>query len=743
VAASADKSTILEEVRRLPDQTLAQAIERVHRPDADYGPTLLSLAHGNEKFLVHRNGAIGFDPPGDYRAQVRAIAPQWEGQSNDSIQRYLDGEWMPIPVVTHQQGGVTVQQRTFVAPFGESVTTGKAAWFHERPLCIAEYTFNTPGDAADAAITWACRAEAALTLREHERGVAVESGGQFIALLDTTGAPGFRASIEGGDITFTGSLSANGTARCVLLIPGWEAALEDLPAATETEKLLEATREHWRNVMAGSIRITTPDAMLNNLIEASRVHCMLAARNEDGERISPWIASTHYGPLESEAHSLVRGMQFMGHADFARRGLDFFINRYNDDGYLTTGYTLIGTGWHLWALGEYYALNQDREWLAEVAPEVSRVCAWILAQREKTMQDSADGQRPPEYGLMPPGVLADWGVYSHYFYLNGNYYAGLKSAGDALAAIGWEDAESILKNANEFREDIARAFRFVQGQAPVLPLRDGAWVPAYLTQLFCPMPIADMYVDDDVGRSWCYDVELGAHHLVPMGVLDAHDPEVTWMMDHMEDVQFLESGWFYYPHEGNHADWFNLGGFAKVQPYYARNAEVSALRDDVKPFIRSYFNAVVSLLNREDLSLWEHFVNGAFNKTHETGYFLYQSRLMLIMERGNSLWLTPFVPTQWLEDGKSIDVQDAPTFFGTLGFTVSSHVKEGFISASITPPKRQRPEEIVIRLRHPDGKPLQSAEVHGADHFTVVSEDSTIHLTPAKKTISLQARYAD
>ncbi|MCC6487318.1 MAG: hypothetical protein IT364_07445, partial [Candidatus Hydrogenedentes bacterium] len=205
--------------------------------------------------------------------------------------------------------------------------------------------------------------------------------------------------------------------------------------------------------------------------------------------------------------------------------------------------------------------------------------------------------------------------------------------------------------------------------------------------------------------------------------------------------QFLESGWFYYPEEGNQADWFNLGGFAKVQPYYARNAEVYALRDDVKPFIRSYFNAVVSLLNREDLSLWEHFMNGAFNKTHETGYFLYQSRLMLVMERGNALWLAPFVPTQWLEDGKTVDVQDAPTFFGPAGFTIASHAKQGFIEATIAPPERRKPEEIVIRLRHPEGKRLLSAEVDGARDFRVIPDESTVHVMPGSRPIKVKAQY--
>ena len=57
----------------------------------------------------------------------------------------------------------------------------------------------------------------------------------------------------------------------------------------------------------------------------------------------PW----YYGPLESESQAVIRGMDLCGHADFARRGLEFFLKRYNEQGFLTTGYTLVGTGEHL------------------------------------------------------------------------------------------------------------------------------------------------------------------------------------------------------------------------------------------------------------------------------------------------------------------------------------------------------------------------------------------------------------
>jgi hypothetical protein len=115
---------------------------------------------------------------------------------------------------------------------------------------------------------------------------------------------------------------------------------------------------------------------------------------------------------------------------------------------------------------------------------------------------------------------------------------------------------------------------------------------------------------------------------------------------------------------------------------------------------------------------------------------------MFVMERGDALWLAPFVPTQWMEDGRSVEVRDAPTFFGEVGFAITSRVGEGFIGAEIAPPQREVPREIVLRLRHPQGKALAGAEVRGAKDFKVVPEDSTVHLTPGKEKITVRARYA-
>ncbi|MCX6909752.1 MAG: hypothetical protein NTY01_17160 [Verrucomicrobia bacterium] len=69
-------------------------------------------------------------------------------------------------------------------------------------------------------------------------------------------------------------------------------------------------------------------------------------------------------------------------------------------------------------------------------------------------------------------------------------------------------------------------------------------------------------------------------------------------------------------------------------------------------------------------------------------------------------------------------------------------MKDGVIEARIVPPKRSAPEAIVLRLRHPDGKPMRSVTVNGKAHtdFDPVKETIRIILD-AKRPISVRASY--
>jgi hypothetical protein len=343
---------------------------------------------------------------------------------------------------------------------------------------------------------------------------------------------------------------------------------------------------------------------------------------------------------------------------------------------------------------------------------------------------------------MPPGVLADWNVYAQHFCLSAYYAAGLRELGDALAAIGHPDAALFRRESRALAAATLRAFQQTTREAPAVPLRDGTWVPFYPAQAHTPGLVARSFPGEDASRSWAYNVELGAHQMVPTGVLPPRAPRTTWMLDHMEDASFLESGWFDYPAAENERDWFNLGGFAKVQPFYCRNAEIYAMRDDVKPFVRSYFNSLASLVNREVLTFWEHFrQSGAWDKTHETGYFLHQTRTLLVQERGDALWLAPFIPSDWLSDGKELRVRNAPTRFGPVSYRIQSRTAAGQIQVAIEPPTRQPPRELVVRLRHPDGRRPVALTVNGSKRKLVVAAEGAIRLPRARGPLTVEVSY--
>jgi hypothetical protein len=114
---------------------------------------------------------------------------------------------------------------------------------------------------------------------------------------------------------------------------------------------------------------------------------------------------------------------------------------------------------------------------------------------------------------------------------------------------------------------------------------------------------------------------------------------------------------------------------------------------------------------------------------------------MLVNEREGSLYLAPFVTNKWTRNGMVISAKNAPTTFGPVSFSIKSSVKRGYIEAVIEPPKRSEPKEILIRLRHPEGKKIRSVRVNGQNWPSFSASSSTIYLKPSQSKITVWARY--
>jgi hypothetical protein len=734
-----DRKTVLQQVRERPEQTLEKAMAAVHNPVQDLGPVMLSLSCDNRKFIVERDGTVVFDlysgrgDPAKAAPDQCRMTPRFGGGPGAPVaRRMLDG-W-PIIAIDTVAGGVSCRQSTCVTGKGVCV----AAFELERPR-------SSPGDAlAPLAIGFSLGRRRLAVRPVGDRLLCIADGDRLVAAVRSIG-DGLALEAEEGGVSLAGRLPPGGTCLVLVAIPAYHLDVKDgncLESISLTRSRTD-THDYWRQILEPAMDVRLPDRLLSDVVRLSQIHCMMAARSEEGsQRIAPWISADRYGPLESEANSILRGLGMWGHDEFARRGFDYFVHRYNRAGYLTTGYTIVGTGWHLWTLAEHYERTQDRAWLQSIAPEVARVCRWVVRQRTKTQRLGPRGEKAPEHGLMPPGVTADWNRYSYRFFNDAQYCAGLEAAVGMLASIGHPDAPALRADAEAYRRDIVRAYRHAQARSPVVRIGNGTWAPYAPSILDCFGNVEEFFPAEDWNRSWAGSVEIGAHHLAATGVLDPEGPETDWMLDYLEDHQFLRSGMGDYPEERNRKDPFNLGGFAKVQPYYGRTAEIYARRDDVRAFLRAYFNAIPSLLSRENLSFWEHFHNtGGWNKTHETGWFLCQSRLMLVQERGEQLWLAPMVPAAWFRDGGEIAVKNAPTRFGRAGYRICSSAAGGVIEATVDPPSRKPPKEIVLRLRHPEGKPIRAAAVQGKPHRDFDARKECVRFAPEGRPITIRAEF--
>ena len=134
-------------------------------------------------------------------------------------------------------------------------------------------------------------------------------------------------------------------------------------------------------------------------------------------------------------------------------------------------------------------------------------------------------------------------------------------------------------------------------------------------------------------------------------------------------------------------------------------------------------------------------MRGGWNKTHETGWFLCQTRTMFVSERGDELWLAPFVTNHWLKDGMKVAVRNAPTRFGKVGYTITSNVGQGTNRGGRSTAREMHGQE----SRSPPAPSRRKADAIGyragqtAQGFRPA--EGNHHLEPAGETITVRAEY--
>ncbi|MFB3814515.1 MAG: hypothetical protein ACE14L_10420 [Terriglobales bacterium] len=151
------------------------------------------------------------------------------------------------------------------------------------------------------------------------------------------------------------------------------------------------------------------------------------------------------------------------------------------------------------------------------------------------------------------------------------------------------------------------------------------------------------------------------------------------------------------------------------------------------------------------------FVYGMANKYYRTLYlspnstnnsaYLLALRYMLVRESQedsgtpDGLYLAYATPRPWLQDGKTIAVKNAPTYFGVLNYRITSHLARNYVESTISVPTRDPIRKLKLRLRVPGGATIKSVLLNGAPYANFNVNDETIDLTGKTGTLDLRVNY--
>jgi hypothetical protein len=444
-------------------------------------------------------------------------------------------------------------------------------------------------------------------------------------------------------------------------------------------------------------RISVPDQRINEMIQAGLLQLdMITYGNEPDGTLAPTIGI--YSPIGTESSPIIQFYNSMGLPDIARRSLMFFLDKQHDDGMIQNfGGYMVETGAALWSMGEYVRYTKDKEWVRLVEPKLLKASDFLLRWRADYKRPELNGKG---YGMIA-GKVADPEDPFHQYMLNAYAYLGISRVAEMLKDVDSDQSRRLAQEAEAWKRDIRVSLMTSISNSPVVPLGDGRWSPTVPPWTEAIGPRA-LHIKSDPffshGTVTTPDVLLGPLYLVFCEVIAPDEQVSRMMLDY-------------------HSELFYERNSAFSQPYYSRHDWVQLKLGLVRPFLKTYFNNVSALADRETYTFWEHVFQVTPHKTHEQGWFLMETRWMLYLEEGQTLKLLPGIPRNWMEDGKRITLKDVNSYFGPVSVQVHAEPKSGYIEAAISCNSRFKPQHVIIRLPHPEGK--KAVRVTGGSYDSV------------------------
>ncbi|HXJ88308.1 MAG TPA: hypothetical protein VMS18_15915 [Candidatus Binatia bacterium] len=504
------------------------------------------------------------------------------------------------------------------------------------------------------------------------------------------------------------------------------------PSAAEFYKALYHVHAVWARDLNPPMKINVPDASLNDFClhallmeEITRVgdHPKYGYPPLGGINVFGGYGYNNVDTFQDTFNTSVAAFLEWGLFDVARRYIDdYFTNSVRDDGSIDTRGPEIGQyGKMLAVMAKYYAYTHDEKLLRKHEKKMEAIVSLFDTLRKQSKEvPSSDTSY---------GIIRGWSEHDSSLKVDPYRFMQPHFSNNAEAARGFHDLGEVWVEMGRKLRDATlekRGCDTLQQAAEMKKDLDSA-IERSIDRSKQPP-----YVPAVAGDTPTYGKERAYAEMLESAELT--EKQARLVTDSLaargESLFGLLRGGPYY------------NGFLDFGPAYTR-----LLYDWPREFLLLYYAHRAHIYSRGN---WTAVEGARIDGTLEGPYCTPSevsiptfTKWMLVFESPDEpvVWLAKATPRTWLEQGKTIAVEAAPTRFGNVGYELHSDIDHGKISAVLRLSEGYG-AVIKLRLRVPGGKKLRGVTLNGTPWSDFSPEQEVVNIPSGRDgRISIEATY--
>lgn len=471
----------------------------------------------------------------------------------------------------------------------------------------------------------------------------------------------------------------------------------------------------WKKKLSEGMKITVPESVVNNAYRNSLCQIFQLV---NGDNLYYSAGNQYQKMYEAEGSDALMALLSYGYTDETRR---YMVPLFN---FTRKGLELHNAGFKILDLCQYYWHTRDKKAIEELRPY------W---EKEAKMLDK--GRTGPG-GLYPEEqYCGDIHTFVQSLNVNAHAWRAMRDLGPVLKETGYKkEAGHYITEALSFRKIVLDAIHKTASHETVPP-----FVPIALNG---GEPVHDPILHSRIGSYW--NIIIG--YTIQSNIFPSGSEEENWIPNYQEKHGGICMGMI----RSGGGQWNFWTGEYRVNPLYGTRYSLNTLlRDDTERSLVSFYGMLAQGLTRntfiggEGCSLEPMDNKGRVfycpPNSAASAHLLSMLRNILVQDwdldddgKPETLRLGFATPRTWLEDGKFIEVKEAPTAFGKTSYSMKSKLNQGEIVVNYAPPAHA-PKKSLLRVRVPDNWVIVSASE--GSRILTVDEKGTIDVTAFKKPV--------